>query len=201
MTLTDAGPQPCPSDPPALPNPPALPDRPRATRPLFRVALLVGLSLVIIPTLLSRKVLAKRAHDASAAAALSPKAALDQANVQTLTDELRAALLIPNPVVVSLVRSDRLVVSVERVKGQDGAFSLAIEEGFLRGLSEEEVSAVVAHELGHVWIFTHHPFLHTEELANEIAMQAVSRELLESVYAKVWQHTGAKGTLAYLPAK
>jgi hypothetical protein len=170
-------------------------------RPLFRVALLIGLSLVIIPTLLSRKVLAKGAHDAAAAASPNRRAALDRENVQTLTDELRAALSIPNPVLVSLVRSDRLVVSVERLKDQDGAFSLAIEEGFLQGLSDEEISAVVAHELGHVWIFTHHPFLQTEELANEIAMQAVSREVLESVYAKVWKHTGEKGALAYLPAK
>jgi hypothetical protein len=168
-------------------------------RPLFRVALLVGLSLVIIPTLLSRKVLSKRAHDASAAASPNRRVALEQVNIQALTDELRAALSIPNPVVVSLVRSDRLVVSVERLKDQDGAFSLAIEEGFLESLSEEELAAVVAHELGHVWIFTHHPFLQTEELANEIAMQAVSREVLESVYAKVWKHTGEKGMLAYLP--
>ena len=196
MTLTDAGPQlPAPSAPSTPP------DRPRRTRPLFRVALLVGLSLVIIPTLLTRKVLSKRADDASSAASANRRAALDQVNIQLLTDELRAALSIPNPVIVSLVRSDRLVVSVERLKDQDGGFSLAIEEGFLDGLSAEEVTAVVAHELGHVWIFTHHPFLQTEEPANEIAMQAVSRALLESVYAKVWKHTGEKGTLAYLPEK
>ena len=92
-------------------------------------------------------------------------------------------------------------MSVERMKGQDGAFSLLIEEGFLEGLSEDEVTAIVAHELGHVWIFTHHPFLHTEELANDIAMQAVSRETLEEVYTKVWKYTGEKGTLAYLSTK
>ena len=31
------------------------------------------------------------------------------------------------------------------------------------------------HELGHVWIFTHHPYLQTEQLANRIAMRLVSR--------------------------
>ena len=84
---------------------------------------------------------------------------------------------------------------------QDGAFSLLIEEGFLEGLREDEVEAIVAHELGHVWIFTHHPFLQTEELANDIAMQAVSRETLEEVYTKVWNYTGEKGTLTYLSTK
>ena len=192
MTLTHTGLQPD--------SPSGLRAQRRMARPLFRVALLVGLSLVIIPTLLSRRVLSKRAHDASSAASPNRRVALDQPNIQALTDELRAALSIPNAVVVSLVRSDRLVVSVERLKDQDGSFSLSIEEGFLEGLSEDEVAAVVAHELGHVWIFTHHPYLHTEELANEVAMQAVSREALEAVYAKVWKHTGEKGTLAYLPA-
>ena len=57
----------------------------------------------------------------------------------------------------------------------------------------------MAHELGHVWIYTHHPFLQTEELANEIAMRVVSRELLESLYQKVWERTGTKGKLTYLP--
>jgi len=175
--------------------------RRRISRPLFRCAVLVGLSLALIPTLLARKALAKRAYEPTAA---SPKrgAALDrQVSIQALTDELRARLSIPNAVVVSLVRSDRLVVSVERLRDQDGAFSLSIEEGFLESLSEDEIAAIVAHELGHVWIFTHHPFLQTEELANEIAMQAVSREVLEEVYAKVWKYTGVKGTLAYLPEK
>ena len=170
----------------------------RRYRPLFRVAIFVGLSLALIPTLLSRKALAKRAHGAAAA---SPKALDRQNSIQALADQLRARLSIPNAVVVSLVRSERLVVSVERIKDQDGAFSLLIEEGFLEGLSEEEVAAIVAHELGHVWIFTHHPFLHTEELANDIAMRAVSRQTLEEVYTKVWKYTGEKGTLSYLSSQ
>src|SRR5688572_6849967 len=120
----------------------------RRRRPLFRVAILVGLSLALIPTLLSRKALAKRAHETAAA---SPKALDRQGRIQALADELRARLAIPNAVVVLLVRSQRLVVSVERMKGQDGVFALLIEEGFLESLSEEEVVAIVAHELGHVW--------------------------------------------------
>ena len=49
---------------------------------------------------------------------------------------------------------------------------------------------MVAHELGHVWIYTHHPYLQTEQLANQIAMRVVSRESLDSVYGKVWADAG-----------
>ena len=150
------------------------------SRPVFRLALLLGLSLVLIPTLLSRKVLSKRAHALTSATSPVLGPARDrQVSIQALADDLRARLSIPNTVVVSLVRSDNLVVSVERSPDQEGAFSLSIEEGFLEGLSDDEIAAIVAHELGHVWIFTHHPYLQTEEQANEIAMQVVSREALE----------------------
>jgi hypothetical protein len=62
-------------------------------------------------------------------------------------------------------------------------------------LSEEDVRAVIAHELGHVWIFTHHPYLHTEALANQKALAVVSRESLVRVYEKVWRRGGQKGSL------
>ena len=65
------------------------------------------------------------------------------------------------------------------------ALSVSLEAAFLDELTDQELDAVIAHELGHVWIFTHHPFLQTEQLANEIAMQVVSRQTLEAVYAKV----------------
>jgi len=57
-------------------------------------------------------------------------------------------------------------------------------------LTDDDIKAVVAHELGHVWIFTHHPYLQTEQLANEIAMRLVTRESLEPVYAKVQKRIG-----------
>ena len=66
-------------------------------------------------------------------------------------------------------------------------------------MTADEIDAVVAHELGHVWIFTHHPFLHTEELANQIAMQVVPQDTLAAVYDKVWKRVGRKGDLVYLP--
>ncbi len=116
-------------------------------------------------------------------------------------DGVRERLSIPQTVVASIVPENKLLVSVGRSKDQAGIFTLSVEDGFLAGLSDEEVSAVVAHELGHVWISTHHPFLQTEELANEVAIRVVSRNVLETLYKKVWARTGVKGTLAYLPGE
>jgi hypothetical protein len=73
---------------------------------------------------------------------------------------------------------------------------MAFEKQFLTGLNADDLKAIVAHELGHVWIFTHHPFLQTERLANTVAMRAVSRESLERVYHKVWERDGGKSDLA-----
>jgi predicted Zn-dependent protease len=61
-------------------------------------------------------------------------------------------------------------------------------------LDDNELSASIAHELGHVWIFTHHPYLQTELLANQIALKVVTRENLEKIYEKVWKDRG-KGDL------
>jgi hypothetical protein len=121
--------------------------------------------------------------------------------VQRVVDDVRKRLSIPPEVIVAVVPHDALLVSVERRRDQPGAFTLSFERDFLDGLSEVELTAVVAHELGHVWIFTHFPYLQTEELANEVALRIVSRDTLQNVYDKVWQRTGVKGALAYLPQK
>lgn len=123
-------------------------------------------------------------------------ARMDVDAIQDLVDDLRARLPIPEEVTVKIVPRNALVASVERVGDRNGAFLLSIEGGFLDLLDGDDLRAVIAHELGHVWIFTHHPYLHTEPLANRIAMRLVSRESLEQVYAKVWQRGGAKGDLA-----
>jgi hypothetical protein len=122
-------------------------------------------------------------------------------HLQNVVDALKTRLSIPDAVSVSIVPVNKLVVSVERAKNGSPGFTLSVEDGFIQRLSDDEVGAVVAHELGHVWIYTHHPFLQTEELANEIALRIVSRQLLESLYDKVWARTGTKGTLTYLPVK
>ena len=81
--------------------------------------------------------------------------------------------------------------SVAPVEHRAGTFLLEVEEGFAQGLSDTELRAAVAHELGHVWIFTHFPFLQTEELANDIAARLVRREDLAPLYDKVWKRAAA----------
>ena len=111
-------------------------------------------------------------------------------------EDLKGPLSVSAAVAVSVVPSEPLMMSVQAPAEPGAPFRLAIESSFLDVLTEVEVRAAIAHELGHVWVFTHHPFLQTEELANRIAMRAVSRETLERVYEKVWKRLGTKGDLA-----
>jgi Peptidase family M48 len=126
----------------------------------------------------------------------------DRDRVQRVVDDFRTRLGITQDVRVSIVASNSLMVSVQRQVDPDSGFVLAFEGAFLNELSEEELRAVVAHELGHVWIFTHHPYLQTEQLANGIAMRLVTRESLEPVYDRVWKRVGAVGDIGrYLGEK
>ena len=116
--------------------------------------------------------------------------------VQAIADELRTRLDIPEVVRVSMVDANRLLLSVEPVADSNPRlFALSVEKDFAASLDDAELAAAIAHELGHVWIFTHHPFLHTEQLANQVAMRLVSREALALLYDKVWKHGGTKGDL------
>jgi hypothetical protein len=115
--------------------------------------------------------------------------------LQVLVDRLRARLSMRETVAVSIVPANKHVVSVESTSERT-RFHLAIEESFLEVLSEDELTAALAHELGHVWVFTHHPYLQTEPLANRIALQLVDRESLVRVYEKLWQRDGKKGNLS-----
>jgi hypothetical protein len=119
---------------------------------------------------------------------------VDSVQVQRIVDDLKARLEIPHPVTVSIVDSNPLMVSVAPVSG--GGFALSFEAGFAERLSESELTAAIAHELGHVWIFTHFPFLQTEQLANEIAMRVVSRESLVPIYAQMFERTRVDGDLS-----
>lgn len=121
--------------------------------------------------------------------------------LQAITDDLRGRLDILETVHVTLVDHNPLVMSVETLSGRSGPFVITVDEQFIRTLSEDELRAAVAHELGHVWIYTHHPYLQTERLANDIAMRVISRSVLEPVYQKVWTRTGMRGSFAeYLNA-
>lgn len=116
--------------------------------------------------------------------------------LQELVDGLKTQLGINAVVSAAIVTSNSLLVSVQPVDGTPGTFRIEFEERFLPSLDRDELKAVIAHELGHVWIYTNHPYLQTERLANTVAMRAVPRTSLERVYGKVWEHQGTKGDLA-----
>lgn len=121
--------------------------------------------------------------------------AAESAAMQDVTDHLRGRLEIAETVVVSIVDHNPLVMSVETLGGRTGPFVITVDRDFVGELTHEELEAALAHELGHVWIYTHHPFLQTERLANDVAMRVISRSAFEPVYTKVWQRTGIKGNL------
>ena len=125
-----------------------------------------------------------------------PSLAHEWRGLQSTVDELRTQLDIPESIDVAIVPVNPLMLSVEAQHGRGGPFLLTVDESFLKLLTNEEMTAALAHELGHVWIYTHHPYLQTERLANSIAMRVVSRQSLEPLYHKVWERLGTKGSLA-----
>jgi hypothetical protein len=127
-----------------------------------------------------------------------PESPRDAKWIQGIVDDYRAKLGISQKVDVEIVPQNALLTSVKPVDDDASTFALLIEESFLGGLTADDVRGVVAHELGHVWIFTHHPYLQTESLANQIARRIVARDHLVHVYEKLWQRQGTTGDLERL---
>ena len=121
---------------------------------------------------------------------------VDRERLQDVTDQLRRRLDILERVLVTIVDHNPLVMSVETLSGRSGPFVITADEVFIQSLNDEELQAAVAHELGHVWIYTHHPYLQTERLANDVALRVIRADVLVPVYEKVWRRTGARGDLA-----
>ena len=119
-----------------------------------------------------------------------PEARRGTKRIKAIVDRFRHDLSIAEKVFIAVVAKNDRLVSVERSKERRGAFMLSFDENFLITLDDSELSASIAHELGHIWIFTHHPYLQTELLANQIALKVVTRENLEKVYEKVWKDKG-----------
>lgn len=130
-------------------------------------------------------------------AAATPAAEKRSRQLQRVLDRVKQRLGLEDAVTVELVAANPHLISVE-APGQSGApFLVRVEQGMVELLDADELEAALAHELGHVWVFTHHPYLQTERLANEIALRAVPRDALARVYQKVWQRGGQKGDLAH----
>jgi hypothetical protein len=115
--------------------------------------------------------------------------------LQQVVDALRTRMGIDVPVAVTLVDRDPRILSVRRSADATDGFALSAERGFVESLTAEQIEAALAHELGHVWIYTHHPYLQTEQLANRVAMRAVSRERLVEVYRALWGPDALHGSL------
>jgi hypothetical protein len=127
-------------------------------------------------------------------ARVSPRAIEEQrlfAIAMEFKDRLGIAVAVP----VAIIDKNERLASVRPVPGRNDAYLLEVDAPFLASLTDEEKRAIVAHELGHVWIFTHHPFLQSEPLANEEAERVVTQGSLEKVYRKVWALGGQDGTL------
>jgi len=127
--------------------------------------------------------------------AAPPAERSEVAVLQDVINELRNRLSIGESVEVELVDHNPLVMSVETLAGRTGPFVITADRDFIHELTQQETEAAIAHELGHVWIYTHHPYLQTERLANDVAMRVISRATFEPVYEKVWARTGVRGNL------
>ena len=136
---------------------------------------------------------------ANAAAGGADVRPVEDRGIQAIADEFRARLAISGQVTVQVVSGDKKLVSVHRSADRKDLFFLRFDQKFLSALSENEIRAAIAHEFGHIWIFTHHPFLQTEALANRTALELVSQDSLEKVYAKVTEFGGKKQELAAKP--
>jgi hypothetical protein len=119
--------------------------------------------------------------------------AIQSKRAQTLLDGLRSAMGIPAEVQLAIVIQNPLVFSVDPVDRTKSHFVLSMDFSFLLMLEDDELRAALAHELGHVWIFTHHPYLQTERLANTIGLRVVDRGSFERVYRKLWAYEGTPG--------
>jgi Zn-dependent protease with chaperone function len=140
------------------------------------------------------------AYTASTVQAAEPaQAPQSEKKIRVLVDRTRKRLELPQKVSVEIVESNPLKASVRPVKDPKAPFMFSIERAFLAQLSQDELQAVVAHELGHVWIYTHHPYLQTEQLANTIALRVTTIDTLVQVYGKVWSDETLAGNLPRLP--
>ena len=120
-------------------------------------------------------------------AATTARAADSRERIERVVNDLKTQLSIEQTIDVAVVAENPKLFSVTPAEQQPRTFLLSVEEHFAQELSDAELRAAVAHELGHVWIYTHFPYLQTEQLANDIASRVVSPDSLAPLYEKVWK--------------
>jgi hypothetical protein len=103
---------------------------------LLKLSFVVVLPLILIPTLLPRRVAAKKLSGAEAPEGPTRAESLvvREAQIQDVVNKLKIRMSIPDMVVVSIVEHNPLVVSVERAKDGTSAFSLSIDRRFSGGV-------------------------------------------------------------------
>jgi hypothetical protein len=121
--------------------------------------------------------------------------------IDLIVQDFSRRLGITQEVTFSFMVGNPSLVCVGRAEPDKDVFQLLFEEEFLKTLGERDVCAAVAHELGHVWIFTHFPYLQTEALANEYALKLVPQQDLDSLYEKVrlWKQANPSSTPVTAP--
>lgn len=123
--------------------------------------------------------------------------AVEADSLSPIVTQLRERLDLPPGTRISVVieAGNSKLVSVRRSQQEKGLFVLSFDRHFLQTLDAEDLRAAIAHELGHIWIFTHHPFLQTEVLANREALRLVPRSSLERIYQKMFEFRGETSDL------
>jgi hypothetical protein len=122
--------------------------------------------------------------------------------IDLMIQDFGSRLGVQQDVSFSFVSGNSRLISVERVGKQAELFQMSFDEDFLRTLDDRDLCAAIAHELGHIWIYTHFPYLQTESLANKYALKLVSREDLDRVYEKVriWEQKHPRTKAHRMPA-
>jgi hypothetical protein len=138
----------------------------------------------------------------SAPSEVSPQT-LELQRLSNIVRHFQDRLDIPGAKVqIAIVETNERLASVRPSRKKSGTYLLEMDQAFLKSLSEAEQRAVLAHEVGHVWIFTHQSMKQSEALANEKALELVTKADLERVYEKVWRIEGERGLLQdYLSQK
>src|SRR5262245_26689484 len=72
--------------------------------------------------------------------------------IRNLIEERKKQMGINQEIESVIVPQNELIVSVQPVRERKGVFKMSFEDSFLNTLDDGELRAVIAHELGHVWI-------------------------------------------------